>query len=116
MRLPAPFDPVVWDRGRFEVFWGWACRSRPHAGGQTCAWLLRAAAVVARRRGRVGKRFSTRSDGLSVETGYVAERAPRWSAYRTALEEEIGRMDLFLAPLGQTRRRQDRSPTAGRHL
>ena len=26
MRLLAPFDPVVWDRRRFEMFWGWAYR------------------------------------------------------------------------------------------
>ena len=26
VRLLAPFDPVVWDRGRFEGFWGWAYR------------------------------------------------------------------------------------------
>ena len=25
-RLLAPFDPVVWDRRRFELFWGWAYR------------------------------------------------------------------------------------------
>lgn len=26
VRLFAPFDPVVWDRHRFELFWGWAYR------------------------------------------------------------------------------------------
>ncbi len=26
VRLLAPFDPVVWDRRRFEAFWGWAYR------------------------------------------------------------------------------------------
>ena len=26
MRLLAPFDPVVWDRRRFEILWGWAYR------------------------------------------------------------------------------------------
>ena len=25
-RLLAPFDPLVWDRRRFEIFWGWAYR------------------------------------------------------------------------------------------
>src|SRR5918996_819013 len=25
-RLLAPFDPVVWDRRRFELLWGWAYR------------------------------------------------------------------------------------------
>ena len=26
VRLLAPFDPVVWDRRRFERIWGWAYR------------------------------------------------------------------------------------------
>ena len=26
VRLLAPFDPVVWDRDRFERLWGWAYR------------------------------------------------------------------------------------------
>ncbi|HET9864172.1 MAG TPA: crosslink repair DNA glycosylase YcaQ family protein, partial [Steroidobacteraceae bacterium] len=26
VRLLSPFDPVVWDRRRFEIFWGWAYR------------------------------------------------------------------------------------------
>jgi uncharacterized protein len=26
VRLLAPFDPVVWDRARFEMLWGWAYR------------------------------------------------------------------------------------------
>jgi uncharacterized protein YcaQ len=29
VRLLAPFDPVVWDRRRFELFWGWPIASRP---------------------------------------------------------------------------------------
>ena len=26
MRLLAPFDPIVWDRRRFELLWGWTYR------------------------------------------------------------------------------------------
>jgi uncharacterized protein len=26
VRLLAPFDPLVWDRRRFELLWGWAYR------------------------------------------------------------------------------------------
>ena len=26
VRLLTPFDPVVWDRDRFEMFWGWQYR------------------------------------------------------------------------------------------
>jgi uncharacterized protein YcaQ len=27
--LLAPFDPIVWDRRRFELLWGWTYASRP---------------------------------------------------------------------------------------
>lgn len=26
VRLLAPFDPLVWDRRRFELLWGWPYR------------------------------------------------------------------------------------------
>ena len=31
VRLLAPFDPLVWDRRRFEHFWGWAYRFEAYA-------------------------------------------------------------------------------------
>ena len=30
VRLLAPFDPIVWDRRRFEMLWGWAYRFEVH--------------------------------------------------------------------------------------
>ena len=57
VRLLAPFDPVVWDRRRFELLWNWPYRfeaytpvTKPPVG------ILRAAAAVARRRHRLGQR------------------------------------------------------------
>ena len=56
VHLLAPFDPVVWDRRRFELLWGWPYRFEAYTPvAETQARLLRAADVVARPRRRVGR-------------------------------------------------------------
>jgi uncharacterized protein len=35
VRLLAPFDPLVWDRARFELLWGWSYRFEAYASAQT---------------------------------------------------------------------------------
>ena len=57
VRLLSPFDPVVWDRRRFELLWGWVSVRGLHAGRQTEAGVLRAAAAVAGSRDRLGQRL-----------------------------------------------------------
>ena len=55
VRLLAPFDPVVWDRRRFELFWGWAYRFEAYTpASKAPARLLRAAAALARPRRSAG--------------------------------------------------------------
>ncbi len=49
VRLLTPFDPVVWDRDRFEMFWGWQYRFEAYVPArQTPAWLLCATTTLAR--------------------------------------------------------------------
>jgi hypothetical protein len=95
-RLLAPFDPVVWDRRRFEAFWGWAYRfeaytpARQRQRGYYALPLLWRDQVV-------GWANAANSDGrLRVQTGYVAGRAPRDAGFRAALADEIGRLGVFL--------------------
>ena len=48
VRLLTPFDPVVWDRERFEIFWGWQYIFRGLCSrSQTPAWLLCATPALA---------------------------------------------------------------------
>ena len=55
IRLLAPFDPVVWDRRRFEILWGWAYRfeaytpARKRRFGYYALPLLRRDRVIAGR-------------------------------------------------------------------
>ncbi|MBX7117692.1 MAG: winged helix DNA-binding domain-containing protein [Gemmatimonadaceae bacterium] len=96
VRLLAPFDPVVWDRRRFEHFWGWAYRfeayvpARQRVRGYYALPLLWRDAVIG------WANLSVEGGRLVPEFGYVAGRAPRERAYGAALEEELAAMARFL--------------------
>ena len=55
VRLLAPFDPVVWDRRRFELLWGWAYRFEAYTPAAKRVRPLRLAAAVARSGHRLGQ-------------------------------------------------------------
>lgn len=97
VRLLAPFDPVVWDRRRFELFWGWAYRFEaytPRAKRQLGYYAL----PLLWRERVVGWGNLAVADGrLIVDLGYVTSRPPRDRGFKPALEEELDRMRAFLA-------------------
>jgi len=101
VRLLAPFDPIVWDRRRFELFWGWAYRfeaytppAKRHLGYYALPLLWRDAVIGWANAALVG-------GALEVETGFVGKR-PREAAFRRELDAEIQRMSAFLgAPVGK---------------
>ena len=97
VRLLAPFDPVVWDRRRFELFWGWAYRFEAYTPackrvrGYYALPLLWRDAVIG------WGNLAVTSDGrLQHELGYVTGRAPRGAAFRRELDAEIERLKVFL--------------------
>ena len=96
LRLLAPFDPVVWDRRRFEIFWGWAYRFEAYTPAPKRVRGYYALPLLWR--GQViGWANAALADGrLQVQPGYVSGRAPRDRALRYALDEEIARMAAFL--------------------
>ena len=99
VRFLAPFDPLVWDRGRFERLWGWAYRFEAYTpaarrerghyalpllwGADVAGW----ATVAARPHG-----------ALDVATGFAAGGAPKDPAFARELEAEVERMRHFLTP------------------
>jgi uncharacterized protein len=95
VRLVAPFDPLVWDRQRFEQLWGWAYRFEAYTPvaqrirGYYALPLLWADRVL-------GWANLTRSGNeLAVELGFVGSR-PREREFRLQLEAEIERIRVFL--------------------
>lgn len=96
VRLLAPFDPLVWDRLRFEVFWGWAYRfeaytppARRKLGHYALPLLWRAMVIgwanVAVREGRLQPQF-----------GFVSGSAPDSPSFRAGLDDELQRLCDFL--------------------
>jgi uncharacterized protein len=95
VRFLAPFDPVVWDRRRFEHLWGWQYRFEAYTPipkrvrGYYAMPLLWGDAMAGWANARV-------ADGkLSVEVGFVANR-PRGREFTRALDEEIARLAVAL--------------------
>ncbi len=96
VRLLAPFDPVVWDRLRFEIFWNWAYRFEAYTPapkrvrGYYALPLLWRDAVI-------GWGNLSMVDGRLVPSlGFTRGRAPRERAFRQALEAELERIETFL--------------------
>lgn len=95
VRFLAPFDPLVWDRRRFEHFWGWSYRFEAYTPppkrklGYYAMPLLWRADVI----GWVN--ISRRQDELSVQPGFVADE-PTDPAFREQYEAEVERFSRFL--------------------
>jgi hypothetical protein len=97
VRFLAPFDPIVWDRRRFEHIWGWPYRfeayvpERDRRRGYYAMPLLWIDRVI----GWVN--CARTSDCLQVQAGFVAGR-PKERDFRQAFEREVARMERFLSP------------------
>ncbi|MCA3242289.1 MAG: YcaQ family DNA glycosylase [Rubrivivax sp.] len=96
LRLLAPFDPIVWDRQRFEALWGWAYRFEAYTPAPKRQRGYYALPLLWR--GRViGWANASAAEGrLVVEPGFVAGRAPRDAAFKPALRDEVDRLAQFL--------------------
>jgi uncharacterized protein YcaQ len=96
VRLLTPFDPVVWDRRRFELFWGWAYRFEAYTPAHKRTLGYYALPLLWHER-VIGWANAGVVDGaLACEFGYVAGRAPREAAFGDALEAELTRLRVFL--------------------
>ena len=98
VRVLAPFDPVVWDRRRFEMLWGWAYRFEAYTPAPKRKHGYYALPMLWRDR-VIGWANVTMSDGVvDADLGYVTGRAPRDRGFKRALEQELDAMQAFLSP------------------
>lgn len=95
VRFLAPFDPIVWDRRRFEHLWGWAYRFEAYTPpakrirGYYAMPLLLGTDVIG------WANASRNGGGLKVEVGFVTRR-PRAREFTRELDLEIDRLKQFL--------------------
>jgi uncharacterized protein len=96
VRLLTPFDPVVWDRRRFEIFWDWAYRFEAYTPAPKRKLGYYALPLLWHER-VIGWGNLAVADGVLRSTfGYVGGRAPRDGAFRLGLEAELSRVRSFL--------------------
>jgi uncharacterized protein YcaQ len=95
LRFLAPFDPIVWDRRRFKLFWGWEYKFEAYVPahkrrmGHYAMPMLWGEEIVGWANLKV-------IDGrLRHELGFAGSR-PRDSAFKLALDEALHEMRKFL--------------------
>jgi len=96
VRMLAPFDPIVWDRRRFELLWGWAYRFEAYVPASKRVRGYYALPLLWRDQVIGWANAAARDGRLVVHCGYVRGRAPRDARYRAALHDEAARMATFL--------------------
>ncbi len=96
VRLLAPFDPIVWDRKRFEMLWGWAYRFEAYTPAAKRKLGYYALPLLWREHVIGWANVAVIEGRMRAEFGYIAGRAPREQAFKVALEQECDKMHTFL--------------------
>lgn len=96
VRLLAPFDPLVWDRRRFEFFWNWSYRFEAYTPAAKRVRGYYALPLLWRDEVIGWGNLSVVENRLKAELGYVSGSAPRDKGFKLALHEELQRMESFL--------------------
>ncbi|VTU16382.1 hypothetical protein SRS16CHR_01761 [Variovorax sp. SRS16] len=96
VRLLAPFDPVVWDRRRFALLWGWTYKFEAYTPAPKRQFGYYALPLLQHDRVIGWGNLSVREGSLQADFGYAA-RKPAGAAFRAALDDELQRMTHFLA-------------------
>ena len=95
LRFLAPFDPLVWDRRRFERLWGWAYRFEAYTPaarrtmGHYALPMLWGEQVIG------WANLKVEAGTLIPDLGFIDKR-PRDAAFRLALDEAYHDMGSFL--------------------
>ena len=96
VRLLAPFDPIVFDRRRFEIFWGWPYRFEAYVPPPQRKLGYYAMPLLWHDRVVGWGNVAVKDGGLSCSFGYVDGRVPRGADFREGLAAELDRMRHFL--------------------
>ncbi|HYJ04630.1 MAG TPA: crosslink repair DNA glycosylase YcaQ family protein [Chthoniobacterales bacterium] len=96
VRLLAPFDPVVHDRTRFEIFWGWVYRFEAYTPAAKRKLGYYALPLLWRDRVIGWGNVAVKDGCLTSDIGYVSGKGPRDPAFKRELDAELERMAEFL--------------------
>jgi uncharacterized protein YcaQ len=96
VRLLTPFDPVVRDRERFELLWGWVYRFEAYTPAPKRKLGYYAMPLLWRDRVIGWGNLSVENAQLKSNFGYVDSQPPSDRAFKRELEAELDRMRAFL--------------------
>jgi uncharacterized protein len=96
VRFLAPFDPIVWDRRRFELLWGWAYRFEAYTPAPRRKLGYYALPILWRDDIVGWANLSVANGELRADLGYVGQRPPRERVFARELEAELDRLRVFL--------------------
>jgi uncharacterized protein len=97
VRLLAPFDPVVWDRKRFELLWEWSYRFEAYTPPAKRVRGYYALPLLWRDRVIGWGNLSVVNGELKTELGFVESNAARDPVFKRELEAELERVRKFLS-------------------
>jgi uncharacterized protein YcaQ len=95
VRLLAPFDPVVWDRRRFELFWRWPYRFEAYTPAPKRQLGYYALPLLWRDQVVGWANVAVREGRLMPELGFFGPRIAD-AAFVNAVDDELQRMCAFL--------------------
>ena len=95
VRILAPFDPVVWDRRRFELFWGWRYRFEAYTPPARRQLGYYALPLLWRDQVIGWANLTAANDRLRAEIGFAQQR-PRGLDFNRELEADLERLREFI--------------------
>jgi uncharacterized protein YcaQ len=95
LRFLAPFDPVVWDRRRFQLCWGWEYKLEAYVPAHKRRIGHYAMPMLWGEQIPGWANLKVVDGRLQHELGFAGPR-PRGSAFQLALDEALQQMQEFL--------------------
>jgi uncharacterized protein YcaQ len=95
LRFLAPFDPVVWDRRRFQLFWGWEYKLEAYVPAHKRRMGHYAMPMLWGEQILGWANLKVVDGRLQHELGFAGPR-PRGSAFQLAVDEALQQMHEFL--------------------
>jgi uncharacterized protein YcaQ len=96
VRLLAPFDPVVRDRARFELLWGWVYRFEAYTPAPQRKRGYYALPLLWRDRVIGWGNLAVKNGQLESDLGYVESSPQQDRAFKRELDAELDRVRAFL--------------------
>ncbi|RDI18136.1 hypothetical protein DFR41_11552 [Pseudacidovorax intermedius] len=98
LRLLAPFDPIVWDRRRFTLFWGWTYKFEAYVPPAQRQFGYYALPMLWGDRVIGWANVAGESAGRAPAVGYADAAAAQDRTASTLLDEDLARLSQFLLP------------------